>query len=162
MAKPVMKLTLDLLRHADAVGAGPGVSDHDRVLSTLGQRQALLVAERLQERGQVPGLVYCSSATRTQQTLRALGYNFTAVARIDPSLYETSMDHLLDLIAHIKPLSSTAMIIGHNPGLQDLLTYLLGSRAPAMSTAAWACVRIPVEPARPLRLSGELLDYRAP
>ncbi len=162
MAKPVMKLTLDLLRHADAVPAGPGVGDHDRVLSTLGQRQALLVAERLQERGRFPGLVICSSATRTQQTLRVLGYNFTSVARIDPSIYETDVDRLLDVIAHLKPLSPSAMIIGHNPGLQDLLVHLLGSRAPTMSTAAWASVRIPVEPERPLRLSGELQDYHAP
>lgn len=162
MPKPAMKLTLDLLRHADAVSAGPGVSDHDRVLSALGQRQILLVAERLQERGHFPSVVYCSSATRTQQTLHALGYNFTSVARTDPTIYEASLDRLLDLIAHLQPLASRAMIVGHNPGLQDLLVHLLGSRAPTMGTATWACVRVPVEPVRPLRLSGELVEFRAP
>jgi len=155
-----MSLMLDLVRHADARERAPGTEDIDRRLSALGERQVLRVAERLHERGQLPTLVLCSPARRAQQTLAALGYDIAAVARTEPRIYEASLDDLLDLIAGIQPLASRAMIIGHNPGLQDLLAYLLGPRAPGVGTASHTRIRLPSVPERPLRGSAVLLEHR--
>ncbi len=155
-----MSLMLDLVRHADAQQRAPGSQDIERSLSTLGERQVLRLSERLLERGQLPTLVLCSPARRAQQTLAALGYDIVTAARTEPRIYEAGLDELLALIAEIQPLATRAMIIGHNPGLQDLLSYLVGPRAPGMATASHARVRLPSTPVRPLRGSGALLEHR--
>lgn len=155
-----MSLMLDLVRHADAQQRAAGSQDIDRSLSTLGQRQVLRLSERLLERGQLPSLVLCSPARRAQQTLAGLGYDIVTAARTEPRIYEAGLDDLLTLIAEIQPLANRAMLIGHNPGLQDLLAFLIGPRAPGMGTASHVRVRLPSAPARPLRGSGVLVDHR--
>ncbi len=157
-----MTLQLDLVRHADALPKTPGGSDHDRALSALGQRQALMLAERLRDRGSYPEQVWCSSATRTRSTLAALGYDYTSVAQIEPRIYECEMDTLLELIAGLRPVIARAMIVGHNPGLQDLLGYLCGPEMPDMITAAHARIQLPERPGRPLRGKSRLLEFWAP
>jgi len=157
-----MTLQLDLVRHADALPKTPGGSDHERPLSALGHRQALMLAERLRDRGSYPEQVWCSSATRTRSTMAALGYDYTSVAQIEPRIYECEMDTLLELIAGLRPVICRAMIIGHNPGLQDLLAYLCGPEMPDMITAAHARIQLPERPGRPLRGKSRLREFWAP
>jgi phosphohistidine phosphatase len=157
-----MALQLELIRHADARSKDPGGSDLERELSPLGQRKVLILGERLRDRGQFPDRVWCSPAVRTRSTLAALGYDFTSRAVDEPRLYEASLDTLLDLVAEMRQLAGHALLVGHNPGLQDLMAFLLGPQAPAMVTCAHARLSIPDRPARPLRGSGRLLEYWAP
>lgn len=157
-----MALQLDLIRHADARNKDPEGSDIERDLSPLGQRQVLILGERLRDRGGFPDRVWCSPATRTRATLAALGYDFTSRTVDEPRLYEAELETLLDLIAEARLLTGHGVFIGHNPGLQDLMVYLTGPRAPAMMTCAHARLTIPDRPARPLRGSGRLLEFWAP
>ncbi len=157
-----MALQLELIRHADARNKDPGDSDIERELSPLGQRQVLILGERLRDRGSFPDRVWCSPAARTRATLAALGYDYTSRTVDEPRLYEAELDTLLDLVAEVRQLAGHGVLIGHNPGLQDLMVFLLGPRAPAMMTCAHARLSIPDRPARPLRGSGRLLDFWAP
>lgn len=157
-----MPLLLDLIRHADAQPKSPGGSDQERALSTRGQRQVLILAERLREHGGYPDRVWCSPAVRTRATLAPLGYDFTSIATFEPRLYEASLDTLLELLDDIRSDTSRAMIVAHNPGLQDLLNYLVGSDAPDMITAAHARIQVPETPRRPLRGKSRLLEFWAP
>jgi phosphohistidine phosphatase len=157
-----MALLLDLLRHADARSKTPDGSDHDRTLSLLGQRQVLLLAEHIREQGGYPVRVWCSTATRTHQTLSGLGYDFTSITTYDVRLYEAELETLLELIGEIRPLANRVLLVGHNPGLQDLMTYLAGPDTPTMITAAHARLVIPEKPDRPLRGKGKLLGFWAP
>lgn len=157
-----MTLQLDLVRHADAQSKMLGASDFDRPLSMIGQRQVLLLAERLRERGGYPQRVWCSPSARTRATLTPLGYDFTSIAVYEPRLYEAELDTLVELVANIPPLAQRALIVAHNPGLQDLLNYLVGPDAPCMVTAAHARIEIPERPQRPLRGKSHLLEFWAP
>ena len=157
-----MSTLLDLIRHADALPKSPGGTDHDRALSALGQRQALMLAERLRDRGSYPERVWCSTATRTRSTLAALGYDYTSVATFESQLYDAELDTLLDLIAERRPTLGHAMIVSHNPGLQDLLGYLVGPDVPDMITAAHVRIKLPDRPGRPLRGKSRLVEAWAP
>lgn len=157
-----MMFLLDLVRHADALPKAPGGGDSDRRLSPIGRRQSLMLGERVRERGSYPEKIWCSPAMRTRETLEALGYDFVSVAEMEPRIYEAGLDTLLDLIAQVRPLAGHAMLVGHNPGLQDLLTYLVGAQAPDVPTAALARVELPERPLRPLRASARLVEFWAP
>lgn len=157
-----MTLLLDLVRHADALPKAHDGGDAERALSPLGHRQSLMLAERLRERGGYPQQVWCSPATRTRQTLSALPYDFTASARFEPRLYEAELDTLLDIVAELRPLASHALLVAHNPGLQDLATWLVGLEAPEMRTAATVRIQLPARPERPLRGQGKLVDAWKP
>lgn len=157
-----MALQLDLIRHADAMLKAPGQSDIERGLSPIGQRQVLILGERLRDRGGFPDRVWCSPAMRTRATLAALGYDFTSRAVDEPRLYEAELDTLLDLVAEVRLLAGHGVLVAHNPGLQDLLVYLVGPQAPEMMTCAHVRLSIPDRPARPLRGSGRLLEFWAP
>ena len=121
-----------------------------------------MLAERLRDRGSYPERVWCSSASRTRATLAALGYDYTSVALIEPQLYEAELDTLLALIADLRPVVTRVMIVAHNPGLQDLLGYLVGPEVPDMITAAHARIQLPERPGRPLRGKSRLLESWAP
>jgi phosphohistidine phosphatase len=157
-----MTLQLELIRHADALPKVPGGSDHDRALSPLGERQVLIMGERLRERAGYPDRVWCSTARRTRQTLAGLGYDFTSIATYLDRLYETELEVLLDFIAEVRGLAGRIMIVSHNPGLQDLLTWLVGPDVPEMRTATYVRIQVPDRPARPLRGKGRLLESFSP
>ncbi len=156
-----MSLLLDLVRHADALPKTPAGSDFDRALSPLGRKQALLLAERLRERG-IPDQVRCSPAQRTRQTLAPLGYDFTAAAEYPEQIYECEWEVLLDLVESLRPLAAHALVVAHNPGLTDLATFLVGADAPPMVTAAHLRILVPTRPARPLRGKSRLLETWSP
>ncbi len=157
-----MALILELIRHADSMPRDPGGTDLDRPLSSIGRRQARVLAERRRERGDYPDRVWCSPAVRTRETLAEFGFDFTSLAIEEPRIYEADLNTLLDVIAQIQGLAGRAMLIGHNPGLQDLLSYLIGPQVPEMLTGAMARIELPSQPRRPLRGSGRLREYWTP
>jgi phosphohistidine phosphatase len=79
----------------------------------------------------VPDLVLCSSAVRTVQTLEllrpALG-PATTVA-VEDELYAASSDELLERVRRVLDEVAWLMLIGHNPGLQQLALDLASSGA---------------------------------
>jgi phosphohistidine phosphatase len=113
-----------LLRHAQAVDVVPGLPDHERPLTDYGIEQATAVGAALRAHGTKIDNVLCSSATRTRQTLAALGLD-THVDDTD-ELYNASSQAILALIRLLEDEVSTAMVIGHAPGLPSLAVQLAG------------------------------------
>lgn len=128
--------TLLLLRHAKSSWDDPGLVDHDRPLSPRGVRAAKKVAGHLHESGLRPDLVLCSSARRTRQTLEGLELILggTVEVRIETELYGASSHELLLRLQAVDPAVSTVLVIGHNPGLEDLAVDLAGDGEPAALT----------------------------
>jgi phosphohistidine phosphatase len=113
---------LFLLRHAKSSWDDPDLEDHDRPLAPRGRRAAGLVADHLLREGIKPSLVLCSSARRTRETLErlapALGEGVeTSVER---GLYAASERELLARLRKLPEELPSAMLIGHNPGIQRL------------------------------------------
>jgi len=118
--------TLLVLRHAKS--AYPeGVGDHERPLADRGERDAAAAARWLHEHGLRPDLVLCSTATRTRQTWEHLVSHFVAPGpevRFDARVYEASASRLATLLRETDPAVSSVLLIGHNPGCEDLVLAL--------------------------------------
>src|SRR5476651_2658867 len=115
---------LYLLRHAKAVPADPALEDHDRALAVRGMHDAGALARYMRKNGFIPELILSSSSARTRQTtdlvLRELG------ARPDyrDSLYLAEAGKILALVQGAPQSVAGVMVVGHNPGLEDLANLL--------------------------------------
>jgi phosphohistidine phosphatase len=115
-----------LLRHAKSSWDDPGLADLERPLAPRGRRGSKLIAEHLRAQRIKPQLVLCSSSRRTRETLERIGLD-DSDQRIDDDLYAASADQLLGVLTGLADDIDSAMLIGHNPGLQDLALRLAGS-----------------------------------
>jgi phosphohistidine phosphatase len=113
---------LYLLRHAKSSWDDPTLADHDRPLAPRGRRAAKVMAKHLERKGIAPELVLCSPSTRTRQTLRRIapGLGKKANVQIEPELYAASAPVLFDVLHEVPDEVESVMLIGHNPGIQDL------------------------------------------
>ena len=125
---------LYLLRHAKSSWDHPGLADHDRPLAPRGRRASKTMAEHLQWRDIKPELVVCSSAKRTRQTLSGIAGALGEVAEveIEPDLYAASASELLEVLHGIDDRVDSVMLIGHNPGIENL-TLDLAREGPELS-----------------------------
>jgi phosphohistidine phosphatase len=119
---------LYLLRHAKSSWDDSTLADHDRPLAPRGLRAAKVVAEHLRREGIAPELVLCSSSTRTRETLTQIapGLGKGAVVEIERRLYAASGPELLTRLHEVRDEIESVMLIGHNPGIQDLALSLAG------------------------------------
>jgi phosphohistidine phosphatase len=118
-------LTLYLLRHAKSDWSDPTLPDSMRPLSKRGRHDARLLASFFQSTPIRPKLVLCSTARRTRQTLEplieALG---NPTVKVEEDLYAASAEALLDRLHAVPARFDSVMLIGHNPGLQELALQL--------------------------------------
>lgn len=118
---------LVVLRHAKSAWPD-GVADHERPLAPRGRRDAPAAGRRLREAGCVPDLVVCSTAGRTRQTWDLVSDELGATTPVthDARLYRASAGELLGVVRDIPARVRTLMLVGHNPGVQDLVLMLAG------------------------------------
>jgi phosphohistidine phosphatase len=131
-----MARTLILLRHAKS--AWPeDTPDAARPLAARGLRDAPAVGRWLQARSPTIDYVVCSPAVRAVQTwdLAAVQLDATPRVRHDERLYDASAQDLLAVIQELPRSTSTAVLVGHNPGLEDILTLLTGLAEPLKTSA---------------------------
>jgi phosphohistidine phosphatase len=140
-------LTLYLLRHAKSDWSDHSLPDAMRPLSARGRRDAQLLATFLDGAHVHPDLVLCSTATRTRETLEPLiGALGNARVELEEGLYGASAEALLDRLRAVPDPVTSVMLIGHNPGLQELALRLTrpGKRRTALEakfpTAALATI----------------------
>jgi phosphohistidine phosphatase len=121
--------SLYLLRHAKSSWDDPSLADHERPLSHRGARGAQLMAAQL--RGAVePALVLCSTALRARQTLQVL--SLASEVCYEDGLYAAGAAELLGRLQRLADQVASAMVIGHNPGLQLLAVSLTGQGDPLL------------------------------
>ncbi len=119
--------TLWLLRHAKAI-TGEGMPDRERSLSARGREAAERMGRCLAERGARPDLVLCSPSVRTRETLelaaKALGTSLSV--EFEEELYLASADDLLERIELVPDDAASVLLVGHNPGIEELGLELAG------------------------------------
>jgi phosphohistidine phosphatase len=113
---------LYLLRHAKSSWDEPTLVDHERPLAPRGRRAVKVMAKHLRREGIAPQLVLCSSSRRTRQTLTRIapGLGKSADVQIRSKLYAASAPELLEVLREVPDGVESVMVIGHNPGIQDL------------------------------------------
>ena len=129
--------TLTLLRHAKSGWDDSVQRDFDRPLNPKGHRAAALVGRHLRREGFAFEHVVASPALRVQQTLDevASGYGRTLAPAWDRRIYLASAATLLDVIRELPDAAPTALLGGHNPGLEDLVLLLVADAAPGLRDA---------------------------
>jgi phosphohistidine phosphatase len=131
--------SLLLLRHAKSGNLVPGLNDFDRILTDGGRKAAELLGAYMSSHKVHLDLVMSSPAVRARETaeivLRASN------KRIDPQydqrIYEATAQNLLDVIHDVEKRRKQILLVGHNPGLEELLGLLTGVQQP-MGTASLA------------------------
>ncbi|MGH2576920.1 MAG: SixA phosphatase family protein [Actinomycetota bacterium] len=162
---------LFLLRHAKSSWDEPSIDDHDRPLSPRGRRAAAKIADYSTKKGIRPHLILCSSAMRARQTLERIAPSLgrDAEIHIERSLYGAMEDRLLERLHALPPEVDSVMMIGHNPGVQDLALLLarerplrsrLADKFPTAGLATLAFGRLAWKDLD--TKSGELVDFVVP
>ncbi|WP_406728647.1 SixA phosphatase family protein [Streptomyces sp. GD-15H] len=118
---------LVVLRHAKSAWPD-GVADRDRPLAARGRRDAPAAGRVIAETVGLPGLVLCSTAVRTRDTweLAAAQWDTAVPVRYEPRLYAADVPGLLAVVHEVTADVGTLLLIGHNPGLADLVVALAG------------------------------------
>ncbi len=127
-----------LLRHAKTERTNPG-GDHARRLTGRGPGDAIRMGQFLARETLSPDYALVSDAQRTQQTFQLLakGIGHHINAKIEDAVYLAEPAAILEVIRTAPDSAGTLIVIGHNPGLQQL-AYDLGQRGPHKLVAALA------------------------
>lgn len=117
---------LILTRHAKSSWDDPLTPDHDRPLNERGRAAAADLGQWLTSRGYVPEQVLCSDSLRTRKTWDGIAPALPATAALElkPSLYHAGPDVMLAVLRHAS--ADTVMMIGHNPGIAEFATRIVG------------------------------------
>jgi phosphohistidine phosphatase len=141
---------LILMRHAKSDWAAAGHGDFVRPLNARGARDAPRMGRWLKAKGYVPDRIVSSPATRAYQTALHVAEELVcdpAVIVWEPQIYEADLSDLLAVLRRHDPGRGTLLLVGHNPGLEDLLCYLCRQPPPRtgddklLTTAAVAVLR---------------------
>lgn len=143
---------LYILRHSKSDWSQGGADDHARPINSRGRTDAFKLAQWFRSTGQPPEQIYCSTALRARQTIAP----FIEILDIDSArvhyekmLYLAGLEILLEVVHGILADNNSAMIVAHNPGLDDLVLHLSESEPPLtdsgklMTTTSLAQFTIP-------------------
>lgn len=146
---------LILMRHAKAVREHEAASDRARGLTSRGRREAALAAAAMRDQGMAPTAAHASNAVRTVETAVIVGGDIapqTEVAYVD-DLYLAGPETIWeDAMRASRPAHASVLMVGHNPGLHELVILLIersGDRSALaraflndMPTASWAAFEV--------------------
>ena len=127
---------LIILRHGKSDWGSGASNDFERPLSDRGHRQARRLGEWMFEKSFVTGSIISSAAMRARQTAEhicnGLGIETDTIS-LRQDLYLADLDTLLETANDAFSSSNNVTIVGHNPGLEELLVYLCGKDLPLSS-----------------------------
>jgi len=132
--------TLLLLRHGKSSWDDTSLADFDRPLARRGVKAAKRMGREMARRGWLPQRAVVSSAVRTRETWHLVAAELPVAAEFEanPRLYDATSTQLLDVIQQTTETVRTLVVVGHNPGLEDLAHGLAGddSDRAALDTVA--------------------------
>ncbi|TFC87843.1 histidine phosphatase family protein [Cryobacterium sp. TMT3-29-2] len=128
--------TLILLRHAKSDWSG-GQADVDRPLAERGVRQAPRTGEWLAHSGYAIDLAVVSPAERARATwdLVAAEFDSAPPIHVDEAVYAASGGELKGVVRALPDTVHVVVLVGHNPGLEDLAGDLAGRPVPLPTSA---------------------------
>jgi len=138
--------TLMLLRHAKSDWEDVSLPDFDRPLAARGKRDAPRVGKALRKRGLLPDLIISSPAARAKATIDAVikTAKLEGELQFDEAIYGASSAELMTVVRRMRDDISCSLLVGHNPGFEDLVERLTGSHD-RMPTAALACIEFQID-----------------
>lgn len=161
-----MARQLIVVRHGKSDPAENGISDFDRPLNHRGHKNAVEMAERMDKRSLLPGLIVSSPAKRALTTAQ----HFSTVWNMpnqniqnEPSIYEADTAVLLRVVNKFNNDYDRIALFGHNPGLTDFINYLSDAHVYHLPTAAVAVIDFPFDDCLLIsKHTGSLLLFDSP
>lgn len=117
--------TLGLLRHAKSDWDDLSARDYDRGLVDRGRRGAAAMGAHIREHGTAWDLLLASPAERVKRTLDAARLKLPV--RWDERVYLADSDTLIALLQGLDDDPAAVLLVGHNPGLQELIFALVAA-----------------------------------
>ena len=151
--------TLILMRHANAEARENDQLDLERPLTRKGKKAARKTGKVMKHTAVCPQRILSSSARRTKETAKEISKKLSTPLQIDvlDDLYLAEPQAFVDVLRQVSDELDCVMVVGHNPGLRDLLQTLTGTvlRFPK-ATAAY--INLPLDSWQEisLELRGEL------
>ena len=135
-----------ILRHAKSSWRHPELADHDRPLNKRGKRDAPQMGKLLRQQNLTPDLIISSTALRARRTADEVAdwCAFDGAVHLEPSLYLANPGAIVDVVRRLGGDAKRVLVVGHNPGLEELITRLTG-RAELFPTAALAQIELAVD-----------------
>jgi len=157
--------TIVLIRHAKSDRKSKKTSDFERPLSKRGLKDAPLMGKVLKNII-TPDLILTSPAARALKTAQSIAaaYNMNGeTIQTNPQLYLESKSTLLNAIKQTDNRYNTVFVVGHNPGLTDLINYLSLETVDNLPTSGAFAVNFDTENWEDIdSASGKLLFYEFP
>jgi phosphohistidine phosphatase len=164
---------LAIMRHAKSSWDDAALDDFNRPLNERGWKAARRMGRELAKRGLKFDLVLSSTAARTRETIDGVkeNYDFAAPIEFEPQLYGASEQVLLEIVRGLDEKIRTPLIVGHNPGLEQLVAGLTRNDSSGLRervagkfpTAALAILEVPAKRWAEVELaSGEVVELILP
>jgi phosphohistidine phosphatase len=158
--------TLLVLRHAKSSWNDSALDDHARPLNKRGRRDGPRMGRLVREHRLTPDIIMSSDAVRARRTAEAVAKaaRYAGAILLDRRLYIASPPGIFAVLRTVRDKKAgTVMIVGHNPGLEELVTQLTGEQQD-LPTAALAQIGLPIGRWRNLTVStrGTLLGLWRP
>jgi len=124
-----MPRKLVVIRHVSSPHP-TGVSDFDRPIDEEGRADARRMARHLEDRGWLPRRVLCSAARRASETWEAMQSEVDGDFEVtfNEALYGADIDTICEQIWELPTELDEVLLIGHNPGWSDAVSWLTGVR----------------------------------
>jgi phosphohistidine phosphatase len=134
-----------VLRHAKSSWKHPDLTDHERPLNKRGKRDAPSIGRLLKREHLVPDIIISSTAIRARATAEAVAKasGYKGDITFNRSLYAAGPQAYIDALHDSSDEYVRVLIIGHNPGLEELVEILTGE-IHLMSTCSLAHVKLRV------------------
>src|SRR5829696_5603095 len=152
--------TLFVLRHAKSSWENPDWSDFERPLNSRGLDAARFIGSLIYERKLAPQIIVSSPAKRAKQTavlVKEIAEISKPVA-FDERIYEASPLTLFNLIREFDEKWESVLVVGHNPGFENLVRLLTGETV-QIPTAALAKISLHIEKWSDLGTNSNNLEF---
>jgi phosphohistidine phosphatase len=135
--------TLYFVRHAKSSWDHPELPDSERPLIEKGIQRTAKVIAYLAERRIRPGVIISSHARRAMETARMIakgtGFNEKEIY-IDDRLYFFGQDKIFDIIFGIGEEHDSAMLVGHNPDMTNMVNNFMAEKIDYLPTSGIVCI----------------------
>ena len=140
--------TLTLVRHAKAQDLSEDIEDEQRPLKESGLVDAAQLGARLHKQKLAPQLLLSSPAVRTLSTATILAGELRVplqAIELEPQIYEAALEDLLDIVQTIDDEIENVLLVGHNPGISELASYLCKTALAPMPTSGVFTLNFEIE-----------------
>jgi phosphohistidine phosphatase len=154
-----------IFRHAKSSWKDLDLVDYNRPLNKRGKYDAPRMGEFARSKGLLPDLILSSPAIRAKQTVELFtnGCGYGGEIRYLERLYQGDPEDYIDALKEIPEPYNRVMVVGHNPGLEELL-WQFADKNERLSTASLALINLPIKMWKDLDIKpeGELVHIWRP